>query len=297
MRREDLGDLNVFLAVAEERSFTRAAARLGRSQSSLSQIVRRLEERLGLRLLTRNTRSVGVTQAGEKLVETLKPAIADIEARLALLSELRETPAGLVRITAEQHAAEMVLWPAVSRLSRRFPDVTVEIVSDAAFTDIIAGQIDAGIRMGEHVDKDMIALRIGPELRTAVVGAPAYFAERGIPIEPHDLMEHRCVNMRLPTSGALYTWEFEKDGREVNVRVDGSFIINEERLAIRAAVDGHGLAMVLDDMVADAVSAGTLIRVLDDWCAPFPGYHLYYPNRRHPSPAFAALLNEMRPSP
>lgn len=291
---DDLGDLNIFLAVAEERSFTRAAARLGRSQSSLSQTVRRLEERLGLRLLTRNTRSVGITQVGEKLIETLKPAFADIEARLALLSEQREKPVGTVRVTAELHAAETVLWPAVSRLSRKYPEITVEISIEAAFTDIISGQLDAGIRMGEHVAKDMIAVRIGPDLRPAVVGAPIYFDTHGIPREPHDLMQHRCVNMRLPTAGILYAWEFEKDGRQINVRVEGSLVINDERLAIRAAKEGHGLVMVLEDTVADALASGELVRVLDDWCAPFPGYHLYYPDRRHPSLAFTALREELR---
>ncbi|MBY5809621.1 LysR family transcriptional regulator [Rhizobium leguminosarum] len=294
MQRNDLGDLNTFLAVAEERSFTRAAARLGQSQSSLSQTVRRLEERLGMRLLTRTTRSVAPTQAGTQLIETLKPAIADIEARLAILSELRAEPAGTIRLTAELHAAETVLWPAISRLSHKHPDVKVEISIDAALTDIVAGQFDAGIRLGERVAKDMIAIRIGPELRTAVVGAPSYFAKYGIPQQPHDLMNHRCVNMRLPTAGGLYAWEFEKDERELNVRVDGALIINDERLAIRAAMDGHGLVMVMEDLVRDAIANGSLIRVLDDWCRPFQGYYLYYPDRRHPSPAFTALLNELR---
>lgn len=293
MRRDDLGDLNVFLAVAEERSFTRAAARLGRSQSSLSQTVRRLEERLGLRLLTRNTRSVGVTDAGAQLIETLKPAIADIEARLVLLGELRETPAGVVRVTAELHAAETVLWPAVSRLARRYPDITVEISIDAAFADIVSGALDAGIRIGEQIAKDMIARRIGPDLRAAVVATPDYLERHGVPAEPHELTHHRCINMRLPTAGTLYSWEFEKEGRAVDVRVDGPLVINDERLAIRAAREGHGLAMVLEDQVADALRTGELVRVLEDWCEPFPGYHLYYADRRHPSPAFAALLGEL----
>ncbi|MEZ2128687.1 MULTISPECIES: LysR family transcriptional regulator [unclassified Sinorhizobium] len=294
MQRNDLGDLNVFLAVAEERSFTRAAARLGQSQSSLSQTVRRLEERLGMRLLTRTTRSVAPTQAGTQLIETLKPAIADIEARLAILSELRPEPAGTIRLTAELHAAETVLWPAISRLSHRYPDIKVEILIDAALTDIVSDQFDAGVRLGERVAKDMIAIRVGPDLCAAVVGAPSYFAEHGIPQKPHDLMRHRCINMRLPTAGGLYAWEFEKDERELNVRVDGPLIINDERLAIRAAMDGHGLAMVMEDLVENAIANGSLIRVLHDWCGPFQGYHLYYPDRRHPSPAFAALLSELR---
>ncbi|MDX8540951.1 LysR family transcriptional regulator [Mesorhizobium abyssinicae] len=294
MRRNDLGDLNVFLAIAEERSFTRAAARLGQSQSSLSQTVRRLEERLGMRLLTRTTRSVAPTQAGAQLIETLKPALADVEARLATLSELRDTPSGLVRVTAELHAAQTVLWPAVSRLMYAYPDVQVEISVDASFTDIVADQFDAGIRMGEQVAKDMIAVRIGPDLRMVVVGSPSYLAKHGTPHTPHDLIQHRCMNLRLPTAGGLYAWEFQKDGRELHVRVEGPLILNDERLAITAALAGHGLAMVTEDSTAQAVADGALIRVLDDWCRTFQGYHLYYPDRRHPSPAFAALLKELR---
>lgn len=294
MRRSDLGDLNVFLAVAEDRSFTRAAARLGQSQSSLSQTVRRLEERLGMRLLTRTTRSVAPTLAGTALIETLKPALSDIEARLAILSELRDEPSGLVRITAELHAAETVLWPAVSRLSRTYPDVQVEISVDASFVDIVAAQFDAGVRMGEQIAKDMIAVRIGSDLRAVVVGAPSYLAERGVPETPHGLMQHRCINLRLPTSGGLYAWEFRKDGHELNVRVEGPLILNNEHLAISAAIEGHGLAMVMESGIERAVSEGTLVRVLDDWCPVFRGYHLYYPDRRHPSPAFSALLTELR---
>lgn len=294
MRRSDLGDLNVFLAVAEDRSFTRAAARLGQSQSSLSQTVRRLEERLGMRLLTRTTRSVAPTLAGTALIETLKPALSDIETRLAILSELRDKPSGLVRITAELHAAETVLWPAVSRLSRTYPDVQVEISVDASFVDIVAAQFDAGVRMGEQIAKDMIAVRIGPDLRTVVVGSPTYLAQRGVPKTPHDLMQHRCINLRLPTSGGLYAWEFRKDGHELNVRVEGPLVLNNEHLAISAAIEGHGLAMVMESGIERAVSEGTLGRVLDDWCPVFRGYHLYYPDRRHPSPAFSALLTELR---
>jgi len=294
VRRSDLGDLNVFLAVAEDRSFTRAAARLGQSQSSLSQTVRRLEERLGMRLLTRTTRSVAPTQAGTALIETLKPALSDIEARLAILSELRDEPSGLVRITAELHAAETVLWPAVSRLSRTYPDVQVEISVDASFVDIVAAQFDAGVRMGEQIAKDMIAVRIGPDLRAVVVGAPSYLAEHGVPETPHGLMVHRCINLRLPTSGGLYAWEFRKDGRELNVRVEGPLILNNEHLAISAAIEGHGLAMVMESGIERAVSEGALVSVLDDWSPVFRGYHLYYPDRRHPSPAFTALLTELR---
>jgi DNA-binding transcriptional LysR family regulator len=294
MRRDELGDLTVFLAVAEERSFTRAAARLGQSQSSLSQTVRRLEARLGVRLLTRTTRSVAPTQPGEQLIEALRPALADIEARLAVLGELRDKPAGTVRLTTGRHAVDTVLWPALARLSRTYPDVKVELSVDASLTDIVTERFDAGVRLGEQVARDMIAVRIGPDLRMAVVGAPSYLAGHGTPETPHGLTRHRCINIRLPTAGGLYAWEFEKDGRELNVRVDGPFVFNDTGLAVRAAVDGLGLAMVMEDIAAPAVADGQLARLLDDWCAPFPWYHLYYPDRRHPSPAFAALLRELR---
>ncbi|MCR6727712.1 LysR family transcriptional regulator [Agrobacterium fabrum] len=294
MKRNDLGDLNVFLAVAEEKSFTRAAARLGQSQSSLSQTIRRLEERLGMRLLTRTTRSVAPTPAGEQLIETLKPAIADVEARLAMLSELRDKPSGTIRLTAERHAAETILWPAISRLVHTYPDIKVEIAIDASFIDIVAARFDAGVRIGEQVEKDMIAVRIGNDLRMALVAAPAYLAQYGLPETPHDLMRHKCINVRLPTSGGLYTWEFEKEGQEVNVRVDGPFVFSDESLAIRAAIEGHGLALIWDDVAQPSIQSGRLVRVLDDWCQAFPGYHLYYPDRRHPSPAFTAFLNELR---
>jgi DNA-binding transcriptional LysR family regulator len=297
MRRDELGDLTVFLAVAEERSFTRAAARLGQSQSSLSQTVRRLEARLGVRLLTRTTRSVAPTQPGEQLIEALRPALADIEARLAVLGELRDKPAGTVRLTTGRHAADTVLWPALARLSRTYPDVKVELSVDASLTDIVTERFDAGVRLGEQVARDMIAVRIGPDLRMAVVGAASYLAGHGTPETPHGLTRHRCINIRLPTAGGLYAWEFEKDGRELNVRVDGPFVFNDTGLAVRAAVDGLGLAMVMEDIAAPAVADGQLARLLDDWCAPFPGYHLYYPDRRHPSPAFAVLLGELRRRP
>ena len=294
MRRDELGDLTAFLAVAEEHSFTRAAARLGRSQSSLSQIVRRVEARLGVRLLTRTTRSVAVTEAGQQLIETLRPAIDEIEARLAALSELREKPAGTVRITASRHAAETILWPALARLSRVYPDVRVELSIDPALTDIVAEHYDAGVRLGEQVAKDMIAVRIGPDLRMAVVGAPPYFADHPRPETPHDLTHHSCINIRLPTSGGLYAWEFGKDGRELNVRVDGQFVLNDMSLVVKAAADGLGLAIVMEDQAAPLIAEGRLVRVLADWCPPFLGYHLYYPDRRHPSPAFALLVDALR---
>src|SRR3954463_5046906 len=294
MRRDELGDLTAFLAVAEERSFTRAAARLGTSQSSLSQTVRRLETRLGLRLLARTTRSVAATEAGDQLIETLRPAFDEIDAKLTALSELREKPAGTIWITTSQHAAEAILWPAVARLLLNYPDLRVELSIDATLTDVVAERYDAGIRLGEQVAKDMIAVRVGPDMRMAVVGAPSYFAERPAPKTPHDLNHHTCINIRLPTLGGLYPWEFRKNGRELNVRVDGRLVFNEMPMVLRAAVEGFGLACVLEEQAAHLIAEGRLVRVLADWCPPFSGYHLYYPSRRQLSPAFALLVNALR---
>jgi DNA-binding transcriptional LysR family regulator len=294
MRRDELGDLTAFLAVAEERSFTRAAARLGTSQSSLSQTVRRLETRLGLRLLARTTRSVAATEAGDQLIETLRPAFDEIDAKLTALSELREKPAGTIRITTSQHAAEAILWPAVARLLLNYPDLRVELSIDATLTDVVAERYDAGVRLGEQVAKDMIAVRIGPDQRMAVVGAPLYFAERPAPKTPHDLNHHSCINIRLPTLGGLYPWEFRKNGRELNVRVDGRLVFNEMPMVLRAAIEGFGLACVLEEQAAHLIAEGRLVRVLADWCPPFSGYHLYYPSRRQHSPAFAVLVEALR---
>ena len=294
MRRDELGDLAAFLAVAEERSFTRAAARLGTSQSALSHTVRRLEARLGLRLLTRTTRSVAPTEAGERLLATLRPAFDEIDARLAALSELRDKPAGTIRITTGQHAAETILWPALLRLLPHYPDVRVELSVDQALTDIVAERYDAGVRLGEQVARDMIAVRIGPDIRMAVVGAPAYFATRPKPKTPHDLTHHTCINLRFPTLGGLYAWEFEKDGRALNVRVDGPLVFNVMPMILKAATDGFGLAFVLEDQAAPLIADGRLVRVLADWCPPFPGYHLYYPSRRQLTPAFALLVESLR---
>jgi len=294
MRREELGDLMAFLAVAEERSFTRAAARLGTSQSSLSHTVRRLEGRLGLRLLTRTTRSVSPTEAGDRLLETLRPAFDDIDDRLAALNALREKPAGAIRITSGQHAAEMILWPALRKLIPAYPDITVELSVDQGLIDIVAGRFDAGVRLGEEVAKDMVAVRIGPELRLAVVGVPAYFAQHPKPRKPHDLSQHNCINVRMPTRGGLYAWEFEKAGREVTVRVDGQLVFNDAKMALQAVQEGFGLAILMEDRVQHLIADGTLVRVLQDWCAPFSGYHLYYPSRRQLSPAFALLVEALR---
>lgn len=294
MRREELGDLTAFLAVAEERSFTRAAARLGTSQSALSHTVRRLEAGLGLRLLTRTTRSVVPTEAGERLIETLRPAFDEIDAKLAALSELREKPAGTIRITTTHHAAETILWPVLARFLPDYPDIRVELSIDPALTDIVAERYDAGVRLGEQVAKDMIAVRIGPDMRMAVVGAPSYFADRPKPETPHDLTHHACINLRLLTLGGLYAWEFGRDGRELNVRVDGQLVFNDAPMMLKAAAEGFGLAFVLEDHAAPLIADGRLVRVLADWCPPFSGFHLYYPSRRQLAPAFALLVEALR---
>jgi len=294
MRREDLGGLAAFAAVAEERSFTRAAARMGTSQSALSQTVKRLEARLGVRLLTRTTRSVAPTEAGEQLLASVRFAFDEIDTQLVALSELRDKPAGVIRITAGQHAADSVLFPVLERLLPAYPDVNVELSVDTGLRDIVADRFDAGVRLGEQVEKDMIALRIGPDLRMALVGAPAYFEGRSKPRTPHELTDHNCINLRFPTLGGIYTWEFEKDGRDLNVRVEGQLTFNETRLIVRAACAGLGLAYVLEDHVTAHLLDGRLVRVLEDWCPPFSGYHLYYPSRRQHTPAFALLLDALR---
>lgn len=294
MKREDLSDLAVFLAVAEERSFTRAAARLNTSQSSLSQTVRRLEARLGLPLLSRTTRSVAPTEVGQQLLNTLSPALADIDARLIALSKLRAQPAGTIRLTTSLHAAKTLLWPAISRLLPDYPELKVELSIDAALTDIVADRFDAGVRLGEEVDKDMVAVRIGPDLRMIVVGAPRYFLTRPAPCTPHDLPQHSCINVRLPTAGGLYPWEFAKGGRKLNVRVDGSLVFNDMSMVLTAACEGFGLACVLEDQASDLIAQGKLVQVLDDWCPTFSGYHLYYPGRRQISSAFELLLDALR---
>lgn len=294
MPRENVNDLIAFLAVAKERSFTRAAAQLGVSQSALSHTVRGLEERLGLRLLTRTTRSVSPTEAGERLLKTIGPRFEEIETELAALSELRDKPAGTVRITAGEHAADTVLWPALAKVLPDYPDIKVEIIVDYGLTDIVAERYDAGVRLGEQVAKDMIAVRIGPDMRMAVVGAPAYFAKRKPPKTPQDLTAYDCINLRLPTYGGLYAWEFEKNGRELKVRVEGQFVFNTSALRLNAVLAGFGLAYLPEDQVVSHLADGRLVRVLADWCPPFSGCHLYYPSRRQHSPAFAVLVEALR---
>ncbi len=294
MRRQDFGELNAFMAVAEARSFTRAAAVLGTSQSTLSQTIRRLEVRLGLRLLTRTTRSVAPTEAGERLLETLRPAFDGIDSKLAALTQLREKPAGTVRINATEQVAEAILWPTLRRLLRDYPDIEVEITAESELTDIVAGRYDAGVRLGELIDQDMIAIRIGPQLRMMAVASPAYFARNPPPLTPQDLANHKCINLRLPTSGGLYAWEFENNGRELRVRVEGPLVFNGGRMILAAAVDGFGIAYVTNDYAEHLVADGQLVQVLDDWSPPFAGYHLYYPSRRQLSPAFARVVEALR---
>jgi DNA-binding transcriptional LysR family regulator len=294
MRRGSFHDVIAFVSVARERNFTKAAAKLGVSQSALSHTIRALEARLGVRLLARTTRSVAPTEAGERLLAVVAPRFDEIDAELAALSELRERPAGTVRITAGDHPANSILWPAVARLLPDYPDIKVEIIVDQGLTDIVSQRYDAGVRLGERVDKDMIAVRIGPDMRMAVVGAPSYFARRGKPKTPHDLTEHNCINLRLPTSGGLYAWEFEKGGRELRVHVDGQLVFNTTDLRLKAVLAGLGLACLPEEQVSGQLARGELIRVLADWCPPFSGYHLYYPSRRQPTPAFVVLLDALR---
>jgi DNA-binding transcriptional LysR family regulator len=294
MARQNINDLLAFRAVARERSFTRAAAQIGVSVSALSHTIRGLEERLGVRLLARTTRSVAPTEAGERLLATIGPHFDEIEAGLAALRELRDEPAGTIRVTASDHAAETVLGPALATFLPEHPNIHVEISVDLALRDIVAERFDAGIRIGERIARDMIAVRIGPDIRMAVVASPAYFAARAQPKTPHDLSAHYCINLRLPTLGGLYAWEFEKGRRPVNVRVEGQLVVNNTAVARQAALAGLGLAYLPEDYVRQHLDSGALVRVLASWTPPFPGYHLYYPSRRHHSPAFALLIDALR---
>ncbi|WP_407147589.1 LysR family transcriptional regulator [Bradyrhizobium sp. ORS 86] len=295
MDRDNASDLLVFLAVARERSFTRAAAKLGLSQSALSQIVRALEERLGVRLLSRTTRSVAPTLAGERLLRTIGPKFDEIDGELTALSALREKPAGTIRVTSTEYAAEAILMPALRAILPKYPDINVEVVIDYGLSNIVAEQYDAGIRPGELVAKDMIAVRVSPDLRMAVVGSPDYFAARKKPRTPQQLTEHNCLNLRLPTHGGrLYAWEFEKNGRELNVRVEGQLVFNGSGTLLSAALNGLGLAYLTEGQAKPHLAAGRLVRVLADWCPPFSGYHLYYPSRRQASPAFSLLVEALR---
>ncbi|KQQ85663.1 LysR family transcriptional regulator [Aureimonas sp. Leaf324] len=292
--RDDLSDLRAFLAVAQERSFTRAAAKLGVSQPTLSYTVRQLEARLGVRLLARTTRSVAPTEAGERLLQTIGPLYDGIVTGMNALSEYRDKPAGTIRITADEHAVTTILAPALGRILLRYPDIKVEVTVDFGLTDIVAERFDAGIRIGEQVAKDMIAVPVGPEMRMVVVGAPMYFAGRHLPKKPQDLLGHNCINLRLPTYGGLYAWEFEGDGRELRVRVDGQLVFNSTGQIHRAVLAGLGVAYLPEEQVHADIREGLLVQVLDDWCPAFSGYHLYYPSRRQASPAFKVLVDSLR---
>ena len=294
MARDTVSDLVAFLAVARERSFTRAAAQVGVSASALSHTIRKLEERIGVRLLTRTTRSVSTTEAGERLLRTIGPHFDEINREVEGLSELRDKPAGTIRITSADHPAQTILWPALEKLLPQYPDIHVEISVDDTLRDIAEDRFDAGVRLGEQVAKDMIAVPIGPDAQMIVVGAPSYFKKHAPPRTPHDLAEHQCINLRLRTLGGVYAWEFEKGGRELKVRVEGQVAFNDERLIIKAARSGLGLAYVFRDSVEPELADGKLIAVLRDWTPPFAGYHLYYPSRRQQSPAFAVLVDALR---
>ena len=294
MARRDAGDLIAFLAVARERSFTRAAAGLGVSSSALSHTLRGLEERLGVQLLTRTTRSVAPTEAGERMISSITPHVEGIEEALADLTRVRDKPAGTLRLVAGDLAAETILWPAARKLRRSYPDIAVEIDIDNGLTDIVGARYHAGVRLGERVDKDMIAVRISPDLRMAVVGAPSYFEQHQKPRTPSDLTLHDCINIRLPTLGGNYVWEFEKGGKEAKVRVHGPLAFNASRLAVEAALAGSGLTFTLEDRVRAHINSGKLVRVLADWCPPFDGFFLFYPSRRHMTPAFKLLVEALR---
>lgn len=294
MLRDNIADLLSFIVVAREGSFTRAAAQIGVSQSALSHAMRGLEERLGMRLLTRTTRKVTPTPEGERVLERIAPRLAEVEEELAALIDLRDRPAGTIRITATDYAADTVIWPKLAPVLRDYPDLKVEIITDYRLTDIIAEKFDAGVRLGEQVSEGMIAVRVGPDFRMLAVGAPSYFSDRGHPQTPQDLTDHVCINLRLSTHGGLYAWEFEKDGRELRVRVDGQLTFNTIGPVVDAALEGYGLGYVPESLVREHIDGGRLIAILEDWSPPFPGYYLYYPHRRQASPAFAVILEAMR---
>lgn len=291
---ENLRDLQAFATVAEMGSFTRAAARLGVSQSALSQTIRALEERLDVRLLSRTTRSVAATEAGERLLATVGPALREIERGLATLGELRGRPAGTVRISADEFAVRHVLWPAIAGFLPDFPDVNIELTTDYGRTDIVSGRYDAGVRRGRLVSQDMIAVRISPDIRMAVVGSPSYLRARSAPDTPQDLTAHRCINLRLPTHGEFFAWTFRKAGREQRVKVEGQLVVNTLSSVLDAAIAGFGLAYLPYEQAREHIGAGALVEVLAGWRQTFEAYYLYYPHRRHPSPAFSALVEALK---
>jgi DNA-binding transcriptional LysR family regulator len=294
MQRTNLNDLVAFLTVARERSFTRAAAKLGISQSSLSHLIRDLETRLGIRLLTRTTRSVSPTDAGERLLNTVGPRLDEVEKELGSLRDLRDKPSGTIRISSTDYATDTILWPRLMPFLRQYPEIKVELITDYGLTDIVAERFDAGVRASEQVAKDMIAVRIGPDIGMAVVGAPSYFRKRPAPKVPQDLVHHDCINLRLPTRGGLYAWEFEKAKRELRVRVEGQLTFNGTPQMLKAALSGFGLAYLPEDVAQPHLAGKRLKRVLEDWCQPYSGYHLYYPSRRQPSAAFSLMVDALR---
>ncbi|WP_321807011.1 LysR family transcriptional regulator [Burkholderia sp. BCC1993] len=294
MTRENLNDLQVFLAVARERSFTRAAARLGVSQSALSHTIRDLESRLGVRLLTRTTRSVSTTDAGEELLQTIAPCIEEIEAKLASLSDFRDKPAGVVRITATDHPIDTVVWPKLRKVLPKYPEIRVEISVDYSLANIVEERYDIGIRFGDQVAKDMIAVRISPDIPMAIVGAPSYLKGRTHPKTPEDLLQHDCITLRLTTMKGVYAWELKKGKREIQVRVGGQLTFNTQPQMLQAALDGFGLAFLPKDATQPYLRSGGLQCVLEDWCPTFPGYHAYYPSRRQASRAFSVVIDALK---
>ena len=294
--RTDFNDLLWFLAVAEERSFTKAAAKLGITQSTLSHRIKQLEARMGLRLLTRTTRSVATTEAGERLLQTLTPRVAEIDAEIAQLMEFRDKPAGIVRITLSDHAATTLIWPKLAPVLRDYPDIKLELSLDNGLRNIVEDGFDAGIRLGESIERDMIAVRVGPDWRLVAVASSAYFAQHGMPGHPNDLIRHSCINMRQARLGGLYAWEFEKEGQELRVRVDGQLTFNTSLLMVDAAVQGYGIAYLPEDLVTAELASGQLCAVLEDWCPHFPGYFIYYPDRLQSRPALRVIVDALRNS-
>lgn len=294
MEKTDFNQLTWFRIVAEEKSFTKAAARIGVAQSTLSYAIRQLETNMGIRLLTRTTRNVATTPAGERLLQTITPRMAEIEDEIAALSTFRDTPTGTIRLTLSDHALESVVWPKLKPVLKAYPDINVELVLDSTFRNIVEDGFDAGVRLGESVEKDMIATRIGPDWRLIAVASPEYLAEHGIPEHPQDLVQHRCINMRHETAGGLYAWEFEKDDQELRVRVGGQLTFNNSYAMIDAAVSGYGIAYVPDNIAERGIASGKLVQVLDDWSPFFDGYFLYYPSRRQHLPAFKVIVEALR---
>jgi len=294
MARDNFNDLLAFVRVVREGSFTRAAALLGVSPSALSHCVTDLETRVGVQLLTRSTRSLATTEAGERLFVNVAPRFEAIDSHLAAVSDLCDKPVGTIRITSAEHAANTILWPKLTPILHQYPEINVEINVDYAMSDIVSQRYDAGVRLGNQVAKDMIAVRISPDLRIAVVATPSYFSRNPKPVAPNDLAQHNCINLRLPTHGGLLPWDFEKDGKEIKLRFGGQWVFNSSSAIVRAALDDYGIAFVPEDMVLEHIAAGRLVRVLDDWCAPYPGYYLYYPSRQQSSRAHAVVVDALR---